>query len=228
MLTVFLRTVIIYFILVIIMRLMGKRQLGDLELSELIVTFMLSEIATYPITEPHAKMLPTLVPIVTLALLEIGTSYIMLKAPSVKRLLSSSPSVVIAKGIIDVDAMRKARISIDELLCQIRQNGIYDLQEVDYAILEENGKMSIIPKNAHRQPDKADLNIKCKDSGLMHVLVSDKKPNSHTLSIIGKDEAWLKRKIGRMGLSFREIFCMTIDDAGKIFIQKTNGEQIIR
>ena len=228
MLTIIIRTVIIYFVLVAIMRLMGKRQLGDLELSELIVTFMLSEIAAYPITNTEADMLSTILPIVTLALLEIGTSYIMLKIPSVKRLLSSSPSVVVAKGILNVKAMRQARISIDELLCQIRQNGVYDLEEVDYAILEENGKMSIIPKNAHRQPDKTDLNIKCKDSGIMHVLISDKKPNSHTLKVIGRDEAWLSRKINDMGLSFTDIFCMTIDDAGKIFVQKTDGKQIIR
>ncbi len=228
MLTIFIRTVIIYFILVIIMRLMGKRQLGDLELSELIVTFMLSEIATNPITDTNADMFPTIVPIVTLALLEIGTSFIMLKFPSAKKLLSSSPSVVVSKGVIDIKAMKKARISIDELLCQIRQNGIYDLEEVDYAILEENGKMSIIPKSINRQPDRHDLNIQCKDSGVMHVLISDKLPNAHTLKIIGKDEAWLKRRINKMGLSLKDIFCMTIDDAGKIFIQKIDGEQIIR
>ncbi len=228
MLTIFVRTVIIYFILVIIMRLMGKRQLGELELSELIVTFLLSEIASNPITDKDAKMLPTIIPLVTLALLEIGTSYIMLKFPAAKRLLSSSPSVVIAKGVIDIKAMKKARISIDELLCQIRQNGIFDLEEVDYAILEENGKMSIIPKSINRQPDRHDLNIQCKDSGVMHVLISDKRPNAHTLKIIGKDEDWLKRKISKMGLSFSDIFCMTIDDAGKIFIQKNDETQIIR
>ncbi len=228
MLTIFVRTVIIYFILVIIMRLMGKRQLGELELSELIVTFLLSEIASNPITDESAKMLPTIIPLVTLAVLEIGTSLIMLKFPSAKRLLSSSPSVVIAKGVIDIKAMKKARISIDELLCQIRQNGIFDLQEVDYAILEENGKMSIIPKNMYRQPDRHDLGIQCKDSGVMHVLISDKRPNAHTLKIIGKDEDWLKRKISKMGLSFSDIFCMTIDDAGKVFIQKNDETQIIR
>ena len=228
MLTIFVRTIIIYFILVIIMRLMGKRQLGELELSELIVTFLLSEIASNPITNEDAKMLPTIIPLVTLALLEIGTSLIMLKFPSAKRLLSSSPSVVIAKGVIDINAMKKARISIDELLCQIRQNGIYDLQEVDYAILEENGKMSVIPKSMYRQPDKHELNIQSKDSGVMHVLISDAKPNTHTLNIIGKDKTWLDRKVKNLGVSVKDIFCMTIDDAGKIFIQKNNGEQIIR
>ena len=225
---IFFRTVIIYFILVIIMRIMGKRQLGDLELSELVVTFLLSEIASYPITEPGSDLLAAIIPITTLAALEIGTSFIMLKVPSIKRLLSSSPSVIISKGIIDIKAMKKARISIDELLCQIRQNGVYDLEEVDYAILEENGRMSVIPKNAYRQPDKTDLNIKCKDSGVMHVLVSDRRANKYALDRMQKDEAWLKRKVKTLGLAVSEIFCMTIDDAGKIFIQKTDGTQIIR
>lgn len=228
MLTVFIRTVIIYFLLVFIMRIMGKRQLGELELSELIVTFLLSEIATVPITEPDRSMLAAIVPIITLAVLEIGTSFIMLKIPSLKRLLSSSPSVVISKGIIDIKAMKKARISIDELLCQIRQNGVFDLDEVDYAILEENGKMSVIPKSSHRQPDRQDLNITCEDNGVMHVLISDRHPNEHTLKIIGKDKDWLQNKIKSLGTSFNDIFCMTIDDAGKIFIQKNDGTQIIR
>ncbi len=228
MLTVFVRTVIIYFILVAIMRLMGKRQLGELELSELIVTFMLSEIATIPITDSEKNLLSILIPIITLALLEIFSSFIMLKIPAIKRLLTSAPSVVISKGTINVKAMRRSRISIDELMCQIRQNGVYDVCEVDYAILEENGRISIIPKNAHRQPDKRDLNIKCNDSGIMHVIISDRKPNDYGLALTGHDRDWLDKKMKSLGTSVSEIFCMTIDDSGKIFIQKTDGTQIIK
>ncbi len=228
MLTILIRTVLIYFILHGIIRLMGKRQLGELEISELIITLLLSEIATTPITNPETPLSHAIVPILALAGLEIITSYIMIKSPFVKKILSSSPLAVIVKGKIDIKAMKKARISIEELLCQIRQNGIYDICEVDYAILEENGKMSIIPKSTYRQPNFQDLEMQTKDTGVMHILISDRKANSHTLSIMGKDTAWLKHKLGNMGLNIRDIFCMTIDDSGKIFIQKLDGTQIIR
>lgn len=228
MLTILIRTVLIYFLLLLIMRIMGKRQLGELELSELIITLLLSEIATAPITSPEIPLSYAIIPILVLTFLEIGTSFIMMKSPLVKKILSSSPLVIISKGKISIKAMKRARISLDELLCQIRQSGIYDLCEVDYAILEENGKMSIIPKSIYRQPDFCDLNMHTKDSGIMHILVCDRQANSHTLSIIGKDKEWLSRKLKSIGVNIRDIFCMTIDDAGKLFIQKYDGEQIIR
>ena len=228
MLTILIRTVLMYFLLLLIMRVMGKRQLGELEISDLIITLLLSEIATTPISEPDSPLSYAIIPILILTVLEIFTSFIMMKSTFFKKMLSSSPLVIISKGKISVQAMKKARISLDELLCQIRQNGIYDLCEVDYAILEENGKMSIIPKSIYRQPDFKDFNMKTKDCGIMHMLVCDRRPNSHTLNIIGKDKEWLLRKLKSIGVNIHDIFCMTIDDSGKLFIQKYNGEQIIR
>ena len=124
--------------------------------------------------------------------------------------------------------MKKVRISLEELVSQVRQNGIYDLNEVDYAILEENGKMSVIPKNANRQPDKSDMKVYCPDNGIMHLVISDGSVNSHGLKIIKKDRSWLERKLARLGVATKDIFCMTVDDSGKIFIQKRDGKQIVR
>jgi len=228
MLTILLRTVIIYFILTIIMRVMGKRQLGELDVAELVITIILSEIATTPITNPERSMLEAIVPMLTLAFLEILISALILKAPLFKAVLSSRPAVIVARGVIDFKQMKKVRISLEELVSQVRQNGIYDLNEVDYAILEENGKMSVIPKNANRQPDKSDLNVSCPDNGIMHLVVSDGSVNAHGLRIIKKDRAWLERKLTKLGVAIKDIFCMTVDDSGKVFIQKRDGKQIIR
>ncbi len=228
MLTIFIRTVIIYVILTIIMRIMGKRQLGELDVGELVITIILSEIATTPITDPNRSMLETIIPIATLASLEILTSALILQAPIFKSILSSRPAVVVARGVIDFRQMKKVRISLEELVSQVRQNGIYDLNEVDYAILEENGKMSVIPKNANRQPDKTDMKVYCPDNGIMHLIISDGSVNAHGLGIIKKDRAWLERKLAKLGVSIKDIFCMTVDDSGKVFIQKRNGKQIIR
>lgn len=228
MLTIFIRTVIIYFILTVIMRVMGKRQLGELDVGELVITIILSEIATYPISNPERPMLEAIVPIITLASLEILMSALILKVPFFKSILSSKPAVLVSRGIIDFKAMKKVRISLEELVSQVRQNGIYDLNEVDYAILEENGKMSVIPKNANRQPDKSDLKVYCPDTGIMHLVISDGTVSSHGLDTIKKDRAWLDRKLSRLGIPINDIFCMTVDDSGRIFIQKKDGKQIVR
>ena len=228
MLTIFIRTVIIYFILTVIMRMMGKRQLGELDVGELVITIILSEIATNPISNPERPMLEAIVPIITLASLEILMSALILKVPFFKSILSSKPAVLVSRGIIDFKAMKKVRISLEELVSQVRQNGIYDLNEVDYAILEENGKMSVIPKNANRQPDKSDLKVYCPDTGIMHLVISDGTVSSHGLDTIKKDRAWLDRKLSRLGIAINDIFCMTVDDSGRIFIQKRDGKQIVR
>lgn len=228
MLTIFIRTVMIYLILTIIMRIMGKRQLGELDVGELVITIILSEIATNPITNPDRSMLEAIIPILTLASLEILTSALILKAPIFKSILSSKPAVLVARGTIDFKMMKKVRISLEELVSQVRQNGIYDLNEVDYAILEENGKMSVIPKNANRQPDKSDMKVYCPDNGIMHLVISDGSVNLHGLKIIKRDRAWLERRLAQFGMAIKDVFCMTVDDSGKIFIQKRDGKQIVR
>ena len=226
MLTIFIRTVVIYVILTITMRIMGKRQLGELDVGELVITILLSEIATTPITNPDRPLLEALIPIATLVTLELLSSLLILKAPFFKAILSSKPAIIIKRGKIDFKMMKKVRISLEELVSQVRQNGIYDLSEVDYAILEENGKMSVIPKNINRQPDKSDMNIKCVDNGIMHIVISDGCVNSHSLALLNKDRAWLDRKIKKLNVSIKDVFCMTVDDAGSIFIQMRDGKQI--
>lgn len=226
LISIFIRTVIIYVILTITMRIMGKRQLGELDVGELVITILLSEIASLPITNEEKPIMQALIPIVTLAALEILSSTLILKSPLAKKILSSKPSVIIARGVIDRKAMKKVRISLEELISQIRQNGIYDLEEVDYAILEENGKMSIIPKSCYRQPDRNDLQLPDDNSGVMHLVVSDSVINNHTLRILGKDKAWVTRKLNKQGCTIKDVFCMTCDDEGQLYIVKKDGKSI--
>ena len=226
MLLIFTRTVIIYAILTLLMRLMGKRQLGELDVGELVITILLSEIASLPITNPEKSMLHAIIPITTLAVLEILTSFLILKFPPIKKILASKPSIIIAHGRLDKKAMRRVRISIEDLVSQIRQNGIFDLDEVDYAILEENGKMSIIPKAKNRQPDFEDLGLQTADSGMMHIIISDGIINGHGLKLIKKDEKWLLSILRERSIPIKEVFCMTIDDAGRIYIIMEDGSTV--
>ena len=205
---------------------MGKRQLGELDVGELVITILLSEIASLPITNPEKPLLNAIFPIATLAALEILTSTFILRSPKIKKILASKPSVIISHGRIDKKAMKRVRISIEDLISQVRQNGIYDLDEVDYAILEENGKMSIIPKAKNRQPDMSDLNIETEDSGVMHILISDGIISTHGLDILNKDEKWLLSTLRQNSLTPRDIFCMTCNDSGKLYIIKNDGSTI--
>ncbi len=226
MISIIIRTVIIYTILMIIMRLMGKRQLGELDVGEFVITILLSEIASLPITNPEKSIWDAIVPIATLVFLEILSSSLILKFPKIKKLLASKPAVLISRGKIDREVMHKVRISIEDLISQIRQNGIYDLEEVDYAILEENGKMSIIPKSLYRQPDRSDMGIPDDNSGAMHILISDGIINTHGLDILNKDEKWLLSILKEHSLAIRDVLCMTSNDAGKLYIVKEDGEAI--
>ena len=226
MLTIFIRTVLIYLILTVTMRLMGKRQLGELDVGELVITILLSEIASLPITNPEKSMWTAIIPVATLAVLEILSSTLILKFPKIKKLLSSKPAILISHAVMNKQEMKKVRISIEDLMTQIRQNGIYDLNEVDYAILEENGKMSIIPKSLYRQPDRKDLNIPDDNSGIMHILISDGIINTHGLSILNKNEEWLRSILARNGLKPRNILCMTGNDAGKLYVIKEDGQAV--
>lgn len=228
MLTIFIRTIIIFAILMITMRIMGKRQLGELDVGEFVITILLSEIATLPITNTEKSLISAIIPIATLAILEISSSALILRFPKIKKLLSSKPTVLISRGKMNKAEMRKVRISIEDLITQIRQNGIFDLEEVDYAILEENGKMSIIPKSIYRQPDRNDLNIPDNNSGAMHILISDGVINTHGINILNKDEKWLTDILNGYGLTARDVLCMTGNDAGKLYIIKEDGQAVSR
>lgn len=226
MLTIFIRTIIIFVVLMITMRIMGKRQLGELDVGEFVITILLSEIATLPITNTEKSLISAIIPIATLAILEISSSALILRFPKIKKLLSSKPTVLISRGKMNRAEMRKVRISIEDLITQIRQNGIFDLEEVDYAILEENGKMSIIPKSIYRQPDRNDLNIPDNNSGAMHILISDGVINTHGINILNKDEKWLTDILNGYGLTVRDVLCMTGNDAGKLYIIKEDGQAV--
>ena len=224
--TSFIRTVLIYIFLTVVMRVMGKRQLGELDVGELVITILLSDIASLPITNPEKSIFSALIPIATLAALEILTSTLILRSAFVKKLLSSKPSMLIVHGKLDKIALTKARISIEDLISQIRQNGIYDLSEVDYAILEENGKMSIIPKSQNRQPDMSDLKLPCDNKGIMHIVISDGRINTHGLSTVSKDESWLRNELSTRKLDLSDVLCMTCDDSGRIYIVKGDGSTV--
>ncbi len=223
MATIFIRTVIIYVVLLITMRIMGKRQLGELEISELVTTLLISEIASLPIADHSIPIVHALIPLITILTLEIILSVVLLKFPKLKNLASTRPSVLIRHGKLDQKEMRRVRISLDELISEARQSGVCSLGDVDYAILEQNGKISIIIKRAASAPTLNDLQIKVTETGILHALIEDGYINDYNLQLLGHDRAWLQDYLEKKGKYARDIFFLGINDGEEFYcIDKEN------
>ena len=220
MITLLVRTIIIYIFLLITMRLMGKRQIGELDISELVSTLLLSDIASLPITTRDIPLSYAIVPIITISFFEIASSLLLTKVPLLKNIFSTRPSIVIQKGELKRNELLKNRISIDELFCELRQQGITNIVEVNYAIIEPNGKMTVIPKGSFAQPTRQDLGITDQGSGLCHMIVSDGRINQFGLELTGKSKKWLADTLRKQQISVDEIFLMTLDDNDDIQIMK--------
>lgn len=217
MLTILIRTVIVYVILLGIMRLMGKRQLGELEISELVTTLLLSEIASLPIENQSIPLVYAIIPLVTILVFEVTLSIILVKCPRLKNLASARPSVLIRHGILDQKELRRIRISIDELVSEVRQSGLASLDEVDYAILEQNGKISIIPKKSAQPPTAKDMGLTPAESGIVHVIIGDGKINKYNLQLLQLSPGWVQETLRTQGWEPESVFFLGIDDNGKLY-----------
>lgn len=215
MATILLRTVIIYIILMVAMRLMGKRQIGELEVADLVTTLLISEIASLPITDNTLPLSHAIIPIAILISFEICTSAITVRFPKFKKLITARPATLIVNGKMQRKAMFEARISNDELMTELRQNGYIDINDVNFAILEKSGKITVIPKARANTPTCEQLEIKTRDTGIFHIVVDNGTPNAYGLSQVGLSREQLKHKLGKQGRNISDVFLMLISDSGE-------------
>ncbi len=218
MTTLLIRTVLVYVLLIIAMRLMGKRQIGELEISDLVTTILISEIASLPITDASIPVSHAVVPIVTLLTFEVVSSALLASFPRMKNLLSARPTTLIRDGALCGKEMKQARLSADELISELRQKGITDLAEVRYAILEQNGKISVIAKAAHRPPTTKELKLTVKDTGLYHIIIDKGVFNRHNLKDLQLDQKKLERTLAARGLTPDGVYLLMMNDEGDMEI----------
>ena len=216
MVTLFIRTCLIYCILIVVMRLMGKRQIGELEVSDLVTTILISEIASLPITNTAIPLSHAVIPTATLLSFEVISSFLIAKYPKVKNLLTARPSILIKKGSFCRKAMLDARISTDELIGELRQQGITDPSEVLYAILEQNGKITVIPKEEFRPPNLKQLGIEPKRTGLYHIIIDRGVVNKHAIEEFASFRQKIKSYMSSRAITPKDIYIMMINDAGEI------------
>ncbi len=215
MLTVLVRVILIYVILIGTMRLMGKRQIGELQLSELVTTILLSELASQPITDEQIPLAFAIIPVATLLCFEIIISFAVTKVAWLKPIFDGKPSILIRSGKLDQKELVRVRISLEELLSSLRIAGAADISEVDYAILEQNGQLSVFLKKSDTPPTRSEMNIGSRESGVAHAVIVDSKISDYDLKLIGKDRRWLKKRLDHYKTELDSVFLFSVDDAGK-------------
>ena len=216
---VIIRTAILYFSLLLAMRLMGKRQLGEMELSEFVVASLIADLASHPLQDMGIPMINGLVPIFALLSFEILIAGVSLKSIRLRTLLFGRPSVLVTRGTIDQREMHKNRFTVDELMQELRTQGLFDLSQVEYAILETDGRLNVIPYPAEQPPTAKQLKVTVPDDGGALIVVSEGRVIGANLKRLGLDRDWLAEELKRKGAeSPRDVYLMTVNHSGQSYL----------
>lgn len=215
MTVILVRTIIVYVILMFAIKLMGKRQIGEIQVSEFIITLLIAELVAYPVMDGDIPLVFVSVAVITLIALEVIISYTATKNKSLRPL----PCILIEKGEIKQGNLKNVRFAINELISEIRLKGYPDITMIDYAILESNGNLSVIPKPEYQTPTVSQLNIAYESSGIAHPVIINGELNLQSIAESGKTSEWVMQTLSAQGYhSLAGIFLMSVDNAGKIFI----------
>ena len=222
MLVVVIRTLILYASVTAAVRIMGKRQIGEMQPSELVVAIMISDLASVPMQAVDIPMLSGIIPVFTLIVAEVFAAFLSLKSKAIRRIIAGEPSVVIRGGRIDEKELVRQRFNLNDLLEQLRISGYPDISQVEIAVLETNGQLSIIPKAEARNVTVKDLNLKnAEKETIPFMLISDGKINKAELERSGKSEKWLNQELKKKKISsVKDVFVASLDEDGKLFLQK--------
>lgn len=221
----FIRTIILYLIIVVTLRVLGKRQIGELEPSDLVVAIMISDLAAVPMQDIGIPLFSGILPILTLLALELLSSEISMHSLKFRAFLCGKPVFIIRDGKIDQKAMQKNRLTIDELFCSLRQSGVLNINEVQYAVLETNGQLStflypkyspLVAKDDSKYPKPPKYPV---------TIVSDGHILEENLRVIGYDLGWLRTQLSLAGITQTDVFLMTGTQGGETFIVKKEAKE---
>ncbi|MBE6971690.1 MAG: DUF421 domain-containing protein [Ruminococcaceae bacterium] len=217
MITALLRTVILYIVLITGLRLTGKRQIGELEPNELVLTMLLSDLAAVPMQDFGIPLINGVLPIITILCLSMLLSYVSLRSVRFRTLVCGEPAVLIRSGKIQQEAMRHNRLTLDELLEELRCQGVTDLESVKYAILETSGQISLLLRSDHQPLTARQTGTEVTDDVFLPtILINDGRVLHGALRTVGRDERWLEKQLHAEGLSSpAQVFLLTLDESGK-------------
>jgi len=219
MFNIILRTLIVFAIIVAGLRFTGKRQIGQLQPFELVVTLLLAEMASSPIENPGKPFWSALVPIITLLAVQIFLAYITLKSEKLRALVCGTPNIIIKNGIIQRQELKKLRYNLNDMLEQLRAKDMPNVDDVEFAILETNGHLSVLPKSQKRPVTPSDLNIPTKYEGIPYTLIMDGHVMHENLKKINLDLTWLAEQLKPSALDAKDVFFAYIDTQGNFKFQ---------
>ncbi len=220
MLSTILRTVLFYFVIIFAIRLMGKRQIGDLQPSELVITILISEIAAMPIQDLEMPVWMGIAATVTLVLLEIMISVIAMKSLTFRKLFYGSSCIIIKDGVIDQGMLKRLRVTVPDLMEVLRNQEVFDLNQVAYVILETNGQMSVLLKPEYQTASVNDVRGLEGHAGMPCLVVSDGKLLSKAMKSVGFTKSDVERHLKSRNLTIKDVFIMTVEKDGEITVVK--------
>lgn len=226
MFIVLIRTIVLYLLIITGLRLLGKRQLGELEPTELTLALIIADLASVPMQDNGIPLLTGLIPIIALLCMATILTAISAKSVRFRALLCGRPSIVISDGVIVERELRRNRLTVDELLEELRIKGFTDPTVIKYAVLESNGQLSVLPRASQLPVTAAQMKIKPPQAGLPVIMISDGRLLSDNLAAQGRSEKWLYRQLAAHGLtSPQQVFLMTADQEGNVYCVPKEGRK---
>lgn len=226
MLTVFFRGVVLYLILIAGIRLLGKRQLGQLEPSEVAVTMLLADLASIPMEDKSIPIYSGLIPIAAVLVMEMVLAFLSMRSIKVRKFLCGKPVILIENGRFLQDNMRKNRVTLDELISQLREKEVLDPSTVQYAILETGGNLSVFPYPQERPAAAKDANITTQSQALPITVISDGRLLEDNLKKAGKDQKWLQKVLTQNKAAQKDTFLLTVDSNNTtVFYKKDKNKR---
>lgn len=221
MLIVLIRTLILYVIVAIVMRVMGKREIGQLQPYELVITIMLSELAAIPMENTGIPLINGVIPILTLLVAQVVISFVSLKSNHVRDFICGTPSVLVERGKINEAELKRLRYNLSDLLEQLRVKNYPNISDVEFAILETSGQLSVIPKSQKRAVTPEDMKLPTEYEGNAYTLIMDGHVFHKNLLQLQRDMAWLKEELKNYGIvDLKEVLYACLDTRGQFYYQK--------
>ena len=220
MLIIFIRSILLYIIVLVVMRLMGKREIGQLQPFELAISIMIADLASTPMADAGIPITNGIIPILALLVMHLVISMLNIKSIKARAILCGKPSILIYRGRIDEKMLKKERFTVNELEERLRGNNVVNIGDVEYAILETNGQVTVILKPEKRNVTTEDLKLKPEYEGLAYDLVLDGKVMYENLKVLKKDYDWLKKQVSKFGIKPEQALIVTIDGKGEFFCQE--------
>ena len=217
MILAYVRTMLLYLVLISVIRLMGKRQIGQLEPSEFVVTMLVADLAAIPMQDGAISLLSGLVPILTVLGMELLLSGLSMRSIRLRKLLCGKPVILIENGKINQSNLKRTQVTLDELSGHLREKDVLDFQSVQYAILETDGNLSVFPYPAEQPATARDAKIKASRQYLPVTIISDGRLLKENLQVAKKDGAWLRRVLQERSATLEGTYLLTVDEAGHIY-----------